>query len=111
MEDVGQPVPSRSAEHARLADPSPDTPGNRKAIGLYLSERAGGAVREVYSANGQAWQYFPYEHTRSRGRGGRPQSSADFITTTSGFRFSVHTGGRGNKGKAAETADFSGGSA
>jgi len=65
MADIGQPVPSRSAEHARLADPSPDTPGNRKAIGLYLSERAGGAVREVYSANGQAWQYFPYQHARS----------------------------------------------
>jgi hypothetical protein len=22
-------------------------------------------VREVYSANGQAWQYFPYQHARS----------------------------------------------
>jgi hypothetical protein len=26
----------------------------------------GGAVREDYSADGQAWQYFPYEQARSR---------------------------------------------
>ena len=55
-----------SAEHARLEDSSPDTPGNWKAIGPYVSERAWGTVREDYSADGQAWQYFPYEHARSR---------------------------------------------
>jgi hypothetical protein len=32
-----------------------------------LPQRAGwGTVREDYSADGQAWQYFPYEHARSR---------------------------------------------
>jgi hypothetical protein len=55
-----------SAEHARLADSSPDTPGYWKAIGPYVSERAWGTVREDYSVDGQAWQYFPYEHARSR---------------------------------------------
>src|SRR6478752_9236934 len=55
-----------SAEHARLEDSSPDTPGNWKAIGPYVSERAWGTVREDYSADGQAWQYFPHEHARSR---------------------------------------------
>ena len=55
-----------SAEHARLEDSSPDTPGNWKAIGPYVSERAWGTVREDYSADGQAWQYFPYEHARAR---------------------------------------------
>src|SRR4030095_842463 len=34
--------------------------------GPYLSERAWGPVREDYSANGDAWNYFPYEHARSR---------------------------------------------
>ena len=31
-----------------------------------MSERAWGTVREDYSANGDAWRYFPYEHGRSR---------------------------------------------
>ncbi|MFT3766589.1 MAG: glucosidase [Minicystis sp.] len=34
--------------------------------GPYLSERAWGTVREDYSANGDAWGYFPHEHARSR---------------------------------------------
>jgi hypothetical protein len=66
MDDIGQRETPRSAEHARLADSSPDTPGNWKAIGPYISERAWGTVREDYSSDGQAWQYFPYEHARSR---------------------------------------------
>ncbi len=34
--------------------------------GPYLSERAWGTVREDYSANGAAWEYFPHDHARSR---------------------------------------------
>jgi hypothetical protein len=34
--------------------------------GPYLSERAWGTVREDYSADGQAWDYFPHDHARSR---------------------------------------------
>ena len=34
--------------------------------GPYLSERAWGTVREDYSANGDPWHSFPYEHARSR---------------------------------------------
>jgi hypothetical protein len=34
--------------------------------GPYLSERQWGTVREDYSANGQAWTYFPHDHARSR---------------------------------------------
>jgi hypothetical protein len=37
-----------------------------KRWGPYLSERQWGTVREDYSANGDAWNYFPYEHARSR---------------------------------------------
>src|SRR5580658_1787809 len=34
--------------------------------GPYLSERAWGTVREDYSANGDAWSYFPFEHSHLR---------------------------------------------
>src|SRR6266516_6134088 len=34
--------------------------------GPYLAARAWGTVREDYSANGDAWAYFPHEHARSR---------------------------------------------
>jgi len=37
-----------------------------KRWGPYLSERQWGTVREDYSANGTAWEYFPHEHARSR---------------------------------------------
>ena len=37
-----------------------------KRWGPYLSERAWGTVREDYSANGDAWQYFPHDHARSK---------------------------------------------
>jgi hypothetical protein len=34
--------------------------------GPYLSERQWGTVREDYSADGSAWEYFPHDHARSR---------------------------------------------
>ena len=34
--------------------------------GPYLSERQWGTVREDYSANGDAWDYLPHDHARSR---------------------------------------------
>ncbi|HEX7314224.1 MAG TPA: hypothetical protein VF297_09895 [Pyrinomonadaceae bacterium] len=34
--------------------------------GPYVSERAWGTVREDYSAHGNAWEYFPHDHARSR---------------------------------------------
>lgn len=34
--------------------------------GPYLSERQWATVREDYSADGNAWSYFPHEHARSR---------------------------------------------
>src|SRR4029077_12546199 len=39
---------------------------NWQRWGPYLSERAWGTVREDYSANGDAWNYFPHDHARSR---------------------------------------------
>ncbi len=39
---------------------------NWKHWGPYLSERAWGTVREDYSQDGNAWDFFPHEHARSR---------------------------------------------
>jgi len=37
-----------------------------KRWGPYLSDRQWGTVREDYSARGNAWEYFPHDHARSR---------------------------------------------
>ena len=37
-----------------------------KLWGSYLSERAWGTVREDYSANGDAWDYFPFDQAASK---------------------------------------------
>jgi hypothetical protein len=37
-----------------------------KRWGPYLSERAWGTVPEDYSADGEAWDYLPHDHARSR---------------------------------------------
>ena len=34
--------------------------------GPYVSERQWGTVREDYSEDGDAWQYLPFDHARSR---------------------------------------------
>ena len=45
----------------------PEMPGPPDSLwGPYLSERQWGTVREDYSANGDAWNYFPHDHARSR---------------------------------------------
>ncbi len=54
-----------NAEQVRLQEnKSPEEPWH--FWGPYLAERAWGTVREDYSANGDAWNYFPFEHARSR---------------------------------------------
>jgi Mannosylglycerate hydrolase MGH1-like glycoside hydrolase domain len=40
--------------------------GHWNRWGPYLSERAWGTVREDYSADGDAWSYFPHDQARSR---------------------------------------------
>ena len=37
-----------------------------KHWGPYLSERQWGTVREDHSESGDAWNYFPHDHARSR---------------------------------------------
>jgi len=39
---------------------------NWRKWGPYLSERQWGTVREDYSSDGNAWNYFPHDHARSR---------------------------------------------
>src|SRR5262245_7044904 len=39
---------------------------NWRRWGPYLSERPWRTVREDYSADGDAWNYFPHDHVRSR---------------------------------------------
>jgi hypothetical protein len=52
-------------EEIRLTE-SRERRKNWKRWGPYLSERSWGTVREDYSANGDAWNYFPHDHARSR---------------------------------------------
>src|SRR5690349_10958586 len=53
------------AEAGRLQESNERTK-NWKRWGPYLSERAWGTVREDYSPNGSAWDFFPHDHARSR---------------------------------------------
>jgi hypothetical protein len=52
-------------EERRLAEAREGTVAWKK-WGPYLSERQWGTVREDYSANGDAWNFFPHDHARSR---------------------------------------------
>ncbi|HET9833793.1 MAG TPA: hypothetical protein VFP91_18855, partial [Vicinamibacterales bacterium] len=54
---------STTAEDRRLKENSEPS---WRLWGPYVSERQWGTVREDYSANGDAWSYFPHDHARSR---------------------------------------------
>ncbi|HKP77206.1 MAG TPA: hypothetical protein VJT67_16860 [Longimicrobiaceae bacterium] len=54
-----------TAEAARLAEANAGRAPWR-LWGPYLAERAWGTVREDYSAGGDAWEYFPHDHAKSR---------------------------------------------
>jgi hypothetical protein len=53
-----------TAEQSRLGEATGRAPW--KHWGPYLSERAWGTVREDYSPDGTAWDFFPHDHARSR---------------------------------------------
>jgi hypothetical protein len=57
-------APSPTPEHERLH--APGAGQDWKRWGPYLSERQWGTVREDYSPYGNAWDYFPHDHARSR---------------------------------------------
>ena len=52
----------QTAEHTRLLQDG----SNWKRWGPYLSERQWGTVREDYSENGDAWNFFTHDQARSR---------------------------------------------
>jgi hypothetical protein len=54
-----------TAEQARL-DEARQQKAPWKKWGPYLSERQWGTVREDYSENGDAWNFFTHDHARSR---------------------------------------------
>jgi hypothetical protein len=54
-----------SAEHRRLEETRTQAVPWKK-WGPYLSERQWGTVREDYSEDGDAWNYFPHDQARSR---------------------------------------------
>ncbi len=54
-----------NTEQRRLAECTSTSPAWKK-WGPYLSERQWGTVREDYSPHGNAWEYFPHDHARSR---------------------------------------------
>ncbi|MEN8807948.1 MAG: hypothetical protein ABF291_10750 [Desulfobacterales bacterium] len=55
----------KTAEQQRLTEYR-ERKANWKKWGPYLSERAWGTVREDYSEDGSAWDYFPHDHARSK---------------------------------------------
>lgn len=57
---VTKNISTMTAEQTRLNEPG------WKKWGPYLSERQWGTVREDYSEYGEAWDYFPHDHARSR---------------------------------------------
>jgi hypothetical protein len=62
MDRVAVPA---GAERKRLADDAARRE-NWKRWGPYLAERQWGTVREDYSPDGRAWEYFPFDHAHLR---------------------------------------------
>ena len=57
--------PQKTPEHHQLAQDAARQK-NWKRFGPYLAERQWGTVREDYSPGGDAWDYLPHDHARSR---------------------------------------------
>src|SRR5213596_712734 len=65
MPDHADLPAAAGVEQARLAE-AHDRGVPWRAWGPYLSERQWGTVREDYSDNGNAWDYFSHDQARSR---------------------------------------------
>jgi mannosylglycerate hydrolase MGH1-like protein len=62
---MAQPDLHNNPERVRLAEDAARKK-NWKRFGPYLAERQWGTVREDYSSGGDAWDYLPNDHARSR---------------------------------------------
>jgi len=60
------PPVTQTAEHLRLAEAHTGGVQPWRKWGPYVSERSWGSVREDYSADGDAWNYFTHDQARSR---------------------------------------------
>jgi hypothetical protein len=58
--------PAETAEGLRLDAATQDQRTPWRLWGPYLSERQWGTVREDYSKDGDAWNYFTHDQARSR---------------------------------------------
>src|SRR5215471_5172014 len=58
-------TPGSDPESRRLIEDATRS-RNWKRFGPYLADRQWGTVREDYSVDGAAWDYFPHDHARSR---------------------------------------------
>ena len=56
--------PTKEQQRLREAHAGPVSSWHK--WGPYVSERSWAGVREDYSADGNAWAYFPHDHARSR---------------------------------------------
>ncbi len=65
MQNINQRIADASAENIRLEEDKQELSPWKK-WGPYLSERQWGTVREDYSENGDAWNFFTHENSRSR---------------------------------------------
>ena len=65
MPDTSSPKQAKTDEERRL-DAAREKAVPWKQWGPYLSERQWGTVREDYSDNGDAWNYFTHDQARSR---------------------------------------------
>ena len=68
-----------------------------KKWGPYLSERQWGTVREDYSENGDAWNYFTHDQARSRPIDGARTGSAESATTSNGCALRWRCGTSGTR--------------
>ncbi|NDF00372.1 MAG: glucosidase, partial [Verrucomicrobia bacterium] len=57
---------NHTKEQQRLQEVHPGPVSPWRKWGPYVSERSWATVREDYSADGNAWAYFPHDHARSR---------------------------------------------
>lgn len=63
-----------------------------KKWGPYLSERQWGTVREDYSNDGDAWNYFTHDHPAHAPTDGERTGSADCATTGSNCALPLRCG-------------------
>jgi hypothetical protein len=65
VEQKNQRIKNLNREEKRLEETRLEEK-DWKLWGCYVSERAWGTVREDYSKDGNAWNYFPFEHAASK---------------------------------------------